>query len=667
MQQDTGTTLPSEQTADMTARQRPGGGRRLPSARLWCWPLFFGLPAALALGSWYALPEIARQAMFRFGFTRTAFGLLAGASNQWAGYTAGFFALLALAVWAGRRARGRCGTALRLLLPLAVLAATAWLVIDRDPFQARFLWNEATGRLGAALQGKKAAEILLHPVALVSALSLLVVAELVFLARRGRLAAAGPVLRRLAIVPRAGAVLINGVLLVLVAGYAVVNLTAGVLHLQAARALRRQPNILFIMIDTLRVDHVDCYGYDLPTTPQIDRFAKESTRFEHAVAQSSWTVWSVNSLMSSRYPERLFASGERSRDASTELGVGRYYPMLAEMLQDRGYATNAVVANPWLVCTPTTSQGYAYYDDQPARVTESRDTAPMVTDSALRRVRALGKRPFFLYAAYMDPHEPYFQHRDFRFGASRWNQAIGQAVAPQPAAKRARREADLRRYDSEIGYTDYHIGRLLAGLKAQGCYDNTLIVLFADHGEEFLEHGDFSHRRTVYEEVTQVPLIIKLPTQRQGTVVRGTFPLLDLYPTLAGMLGVDPGRLGLQGRGVQLATLLKCADRPVYSATDEGPQCVRNGGYKFIRRFLPPHPGAGTGEELYHLPTDPLEQRNLIDADPGRATALAALLKARDAGELPADAAYRAAPPVERNDRFEAVTRLLESVGYGHR
>ncbi|MHB0935098.1 MAG: sulfatase [Armatimonadota bacterium] len=634
---------------------------RLPSGQLWCWPLVFGLPAALVLGGWVALPEIARQAMFRFGFTRTACGLLAGTANQFTLYTAGFFALLALAVWAGRRARGRIGAVLRVALPLAVTGAAAWYLAHRNPLQAHSLRNQGMNLLESVLRGKTAADLLLHPAVLTGVLALLV---LVLFARRGRLAVLAAAGRRLAFLLRAGAIAINGLLLLLAAGYAAVNLTAGYLHLQAARVLRDQPNIIFIMIDTLRADHVGCYGYDLPTTPHIDRFAAESTRFEHAVAQSSWTVWSVNSLMSSRYPERLFTAGTHARDAIGEQGVGRYYPMLAEMLRDRGYATNAVVANPWLVETPTTSQGYAFYHDAPARVMESRETAPRVTDAVLRRTQALGERPFFFFAVYMDPHEPYFQHRDFRFGPSRRDRTTGTTHSP---AERALREDALRRYDSEIAYTDFHVGRLLAGLKAQGRYDNSLIVLFSDHGEEFLEHGEFSHRRTVYEEVTQVPLIIKRPKQRRGTVVRGTFPLIDLYPTLAAMLDVDAGRLGLQGQAAQLSSLLKCAEKPLYSATDEGPQCIRNGGYKYIRQLRPPLPGHGAREELYHLPSDPLEQRNLIGAEPARAKALAALLETRDDHELPADAAYRREPAAGDDGRVDALTRVLESVGYGHR
>ena len=439
--------------AHSVSGRRDPASRRPLSGRLWCWPLLFGLPAAFIIGVRQSLLEIDQQAMFRFHFYHTAFGLLAGAMNRWAPYTVGFIMSFVLAVWLSRRVSGVAGAVLRVILPLAVVGAMAWYFLPRYLSRLLLCWAQCQSLVQMAVHGKTLTGIigqtLPHPVTLGGILILLVIIEMTIVARRRRqqrqdIANVTPHQRRLFGLLRVCAGFVDGILLLLVFGYAASNLAAGYWHVQAARAPRGRPNIIFIMIDTLRADHVGCYGYDLPTTPNIDRFARASTRIEHAVAQSSWTVWSVTSLMSSRYPERLFASGWSSRDFISDLGIGKYYPVLAEMLRDRGYSTNAVIGNPWLINTPTNAQGYDYYHDGAARIMQARDTAPLITDTALRRLGKIGKRPFFLYAVYMDPHEPYFQHRNYVFGGSKRDRAIREVIAagntPQKLTKREKNQ-----------------------------------------------------------------------------------------------------------------------------------------------------------------------------------------------------------------------------------
>lgn len=170
---------------------------------------------------------------------------------------------------------------------------------------------------------------------------------------------------------------------------------------------------------------------------------------------------------------------------------------------------------------------------------------------------------------------------------------------------------NLRGYDSEIAFTDHHIGLFLDALKRAGLYDDALILFFSDHGEEFLDHGRFGHQKTVYEEVIQVPLIVKLPRQHGGKIIRGTFPLVDVYPSL---LAIDSTALDLAGEASPFDSLVRSKDKPLYSSTVNGVQSVRVASRD--------------------LTADPLEQSNLLKTTPKDSAALAALLEEHESAQL---------------------------------
>ena len=570
------------------------------------------------------LPALVQQGYLHFHLYHTAFVLIAKAMNHWALGTTGMLLLLLLAVRGGLACNGRAGKVLRVVLPLAVILATGIGAVLYFPELHRTVLTYLRARPSLFLTS---------PVLPGIALLLLAGWLLILRRRRTTIATKAPP-------HRVWPPLLQRSLIVLGACFLLVwlatNLVAGVLSVSTKLTVSARPNIIFIMIDTLRADHVGCYGYDLPTTPNIDRFAREATRFEHAVSQAPYTLWSVTSMMSSRYPESLFPFEEVDQQYAPYPNLPSLCPpMLAEVLHDQGYATAAIISNPMLDASPLCAQGYDRYDDQLTRLPPEGVTSPAVTRKATELITALKDRPFFLSLVYMDPHQPYVRHPEFAFGDSAHDAPIRRMIGVKSAKEAAERREMLHAYDSEIGLTDQQVGRFLEALKQRQLFDDALIVLFSDHGEEFLEHGFYGHRWTVYEAAVQVPLIIKFPHQTQGTVVRGTFSLIDLVPSLLSYLGYNPTALQQDGEAVHLASLLRCADKPIFSATLTGIQSVRSGERKYIRTLdlSQSQPAGGArlkGQELYHVMADPLEQHNRMATTATDVASLTALLQTHD-------------------------------------
>jgi arylsulfatase len=610
--------------------------------RYWGGAVLVGIGIAVAAGLCEAMPP-ARISIFEennylgYRLYATAARLLAQTVDRWLPETIGLALLAAALPQIGRLGRGKVRFALRFVVPSLALGAAAGF---------HFLWHPSHWLLAKSVAKAAAAsgwQVLMSPVGLLLPLAVLAWIEWRILCARRRAkepaetakprerTAAHRIPVALRLLLRGAAFAILGLLLVLFAG---LHAAWGMFRWQARHALLDKPNIIFIMVDTLRADHLGCYGYDLPTTPNIDRFAQEATLFEHPIAQSSFTPWSVHSLFTSQYPDVVFNAHqdlqsqlqlEGMEEIGATYGAPLSYVTLAEVLRDRGYSTSAVVSNTWLGATPGNAQGYDSYNDAPAKVNdECRETSPHVTRAALDRVRQVKDERFFLYLLYMDPHFPYHQNPGFTFDSSKRDSDIegrlAHTVAPPQLVER--RES-LRRYDSEIAYTDHAIGQFLDELKRQGLYDDALIVFFSDHGEEFREHRGVGHRETVYQEVIHVPLIVKLPRQRAGRVVRGAVPLIDLVPSLLSYLGYPRERFEMRGDAIDLAGVLRCADKPIYSSTESTAKCIISGQRKFVRT-------SQATEEYFDLEADPLEQRNLLPRDPVEAQPLIAALDAWD-------------------------------------
>lgn len=295
---------------------------------------------------------------------------------------------------------------------------------------------------------------------------------------------------------------------------------------EAGPAEDDRPDIVLVVVDTLRADHVGVYGSARPTTPELDALAREGTHYLRAYAQSSWTLPSMTSLLTGLLPHQHRVG----RHPTDERRFGRLapeIPTLAERLGEAGYARAAIVNNTFLAPEFGLSRGFEDYDYRgatKARVRSAEETVDAAAGFVERQ-----DRPFFLLVHFMEPHLFYDPPASVRgtftgdgpapvevpFGST---EGIARLSHGEGAAGRAAREYVERLYDEEILYVDGAIGRLVAALRARPRWDRTVVIVTADHGEEFFDHGGFEHGHTLYGELVRVPLIVRGPGLARGEV-----------------------------------------------------------------------------------------------------------------------------------------------------
>jgi arylsulfatase A-like enzyme len=466
---------------------------------------------------------------------------------------------------------------------------------------------------------------------------------------------------------RFGIPALAGVLLLLVVtDYGLAALAEGRTLAAVPPAASGAPNVLLIVLDTVRADHLSAYGYERYTTPNLKGLAARGVRFDRASSTAPWTLPSHASMFTGRWPSQLGVSVNRKLDAT--------YPTLAEFLTSCGYATAGFVANTFF-CNERfgLGRGFARYVDFPenARVSlrevlrssevcgrlERLIFGSAVIDSEAPETRraaaainreALGwlsqrppDRPYFLFLNYMDAHGPYFQPPGYprRYGnggeiAAAFSFLVGLGTAdkralPKEGSARLRSAAASLRdaYDDCLVALDDQVGRLLRELETRGELSNTLIVVTSDHGDHFGEHSLFSHGCSLYGPLLHVPLIIVPPQSAQpGTSVAEPVSLRDLPATVADLIGrgAESPFLGRSLRSLWRAgpgesrpvpsPALSEVDLCAIDATERdwppvfrGPMTsLESGRYRFILN------GDGR-EELYELVNDPAEEHNVAD------------------------------------------------------
>jgi len=368
---------------------------------------------------------------------------------------------------------------------------------------------------------------------------------------------------------------------------------------------RKPVNVVLIVIDTLRVDHLGCYGYWRPLSPNIDRLAADGVRFTNAYSQAPWTTPSVGSLLSSNYPTTIGIT------EAPNLLPDRF-SVLPEVLREHGYATGAVVSHYFLGSKWNFDQGFDLFDESNI-LGHAGICSPGLIDTAFALLVAHHEKLFFLMTHYFDPHYAYIEHQDFRFGDPVYAGPVTSGMEYVELRDMASflTEADLDQvralYDSEIAFTDLHVGRLLDKLKDLGLYDDALIVLTSDHGEEFMERKTIGHGGSLFNELIHVPLIIKFPeNEGAGSVNEDTVGLIDLYPTILDILGI-PAPETISGRSVLSDRTSAGYETPmVFSETDWNPsRAVIDGHLKLIW-----HLGSDK-RMLFDLAADPDERHNL--------------------------------------------------------
>jgi arylsulfatase A-like enzyme len=301
----------------------------------------------------------------------------------------------------------------------------------------------------------------------------------------------------------------------------------------APAAAIERPNVLLIVVDTLRADHLGAYGYPLDTSPNLDRFAAENLKFNYAISAAPWTSPSMASIFSGFYPTAHGVTQHVDGLRMPDDALSDDFVTLAEVLKDAGYSTSGISANTWV----SIQRGYAQGFDHFATILRSR-RARDVTKLAVQQLNALAPDPpFFLYLHYMDPHPPLNP-------APNVFERFREELASLPPESQPAQLEKVAKYDGEIFRFDRWLGALFERLRELGLYESMVIALISDHGFPFMEHGADWHGRMLHNEDTHVPFILKLPGL-QGEIDE-TVSTIDLFPTLVRALGLDPPP-GVQG------------------------------------------------------------------------------------------------------------------------
>jgi len=397
-------------------------------------------------------------------------------------------------------------------------------------------------------------------------------------------------------------------------------------------------NILLIVIDTLRADHLGLYGYTRDTSPNIDAFGGDAAVFERAISTAPWTKPAMASIFTSLLP-REHGVTDWDRNLPSEPTT------LTRHLKANGYRTLAYISHDAfnrefnnfhigfdvfdtsLIPSVNVARRKAVQGKRPTGGTKQA-TSRELTDLALQGLHETAEQPFFMWVHYLDPHPPLLRHEQFDFGPG----AVGH-------------------YDSEIAYTDHHIGRLLEGLRAKGKLEETVVVIVSDHGEEFQDHGSRGHTKTLYDELIRALLVIRVPgfePQRLPEVVS----IIDIAPTLLELVGVPiPDDFGGRPFPIDGTRFDPAGDRPAFSDTRRSAdkRAVVFGDWKLIE-------DRKTGaREVYRIGTDPGERLDLKDQHPEALATLEALLKKMEETEE-----VEIAPETMSPEMIES----LKSLGY---
>ena len=362
------------------------------------------------------------------------------------------------------------------------------------------------------------------------------------------------------------------------------------LSAQSTQRPSSQPDVFLVTIDTLRADHIHCYGYASIQTPALDNLAKDGVRFAQAFTPSPITNTSHISILTGLLP---------STHGVTDFAVplASEYPLWAELLKKRGYHTGAFIGSIVLDShnfAPGLDRGFDFYDDFPevapnkSRWERLERRGEDVARRAETWLTAHSGGPKFVWVHFYDPHDPY--------------------DPPPPFAQMYKN----RLYDGEIAYADSVLADFVTYLKKKGWYDESIVIVVGDHGEGLGEHHEETHGAFLYDSTLHVPLIVKLQSQKHaGRVVEAQVRTTDILPTVVDLLRIPPpGRFDgaslLSFLGV--ATTTETAGRTAFGETDYplrfgwAPlRSVRDEGFKFIEAPKP---------ELYNLRSDPFELTN---------------------------------------------------------
>jgi arylsulfatase A-like enzyme len=421
------------------------------------------------------------------------------------------------------------------------------------------------------------------------------------------------------------------------------------------------PNVLLIVLDTVRVSNLSLYGYSRPTTPNLSRLAQTGVRFDQALSTSPWTLPSHASLFTGRFPREL------SADWTTPLDD--IHPTLAEVLSARGYLTGGFVANlGYCVSDFGLDRGFVHYVDHQfspmgivgasslaSRLIQHRrnllhrlmpgvqlidmEPAPRINAAFLGWLDEPRERPFFAFLNYMEAHEPYAPPPPFdtifgptkearrsllhRLGRVRQGREPKQLGTGKPSPLERWNQLQTNAYDASIAYLDQELGGLFEELRARRALDNTLVIVTSDHGQHLGEHGLVGHGNSLYMQLLHVPFVISFPGRvPMGSSVAEFVSLRDVPATVLELLGLKdavdfPGSSLAQfwqaedraRRPTEDALLAELTQR--YTGARNDMKSLVIDSFHYIRN-------TDGREELYDLEADPVEERDLANSPAGR-------------------------------------------------
>lgn len=426
----------------------------------------------------------------------------------------------------------------------------------------------------------------------------------------------------------------------------------------------RKRNIVLLTIDCLRPDHLSLFGHHRKTSPNIDNLAKEGVAFRQAISNGAGTSTGFPPLLTSNYSLiHPYIELEKGKRSSGTFYLSDQKPTLAQALMENGYSTLSFLSNPFISSFFNYDKGFEIFEDflqlkinttvdKINRMLRSREQTAMyhlfkdlylayaelrghmpyersdtINENAIESLKAVSK-PFFLWLHYMDVHEPYHPRMKGLFQnleAVYLNREVRRLMQTQMARRlsiddvsRKKLEKILDLYDKAIMYADQNLGDLVHSLEKFGfSIDNTLFIITADHGEEFIEHGRFGHGY-LYDETIRVPLILCGPGIDGGLVIDDPVELLDFGPTILELMGIDKPK-DFQGRS--LVPLMNgrrgSRKRGVISETKYYEFSYRTEDWKYICY----HHGTRTPNnepELYNLSNDPLEKNDVAKNNPDK-------------------------------------------------
>ncbi len=391
----------------------------------------------------------------------------------------------------------------------------------------------------------------------------------------------------------------------------------------------KHPNVLVILPDTLRPDHLGCYGYHRRTSPNIDKFAEECVLFEKAFSNSPWTKTAVGSILTSLYPyeHAAFQWADNLDHANLTL---------AEIFRNKNFKTFSAQGNHIITSRYGFHQGFQVYKEM------KNDLAENLANEFISWVSKKNKRPFFAYLHFMDTHYPYRVPEDYQRAYASQKQSpldleelIAQdiRVLTEMGMPQSDRDYIVNLYDDSIIYFDIHFGRILEALKTNQMLDKTIIVLLSDHGEEFWEHGSFGHGHTLYSELLHVPLLIRYPSILPSQRIPYMISLIDLYPTVLSLAGIEYHQ---KIRGMNLLPAIlneRKPERILYfegllrgsekrGVCKDGWKLIQNAAERYNRTFFEPlgkltkfkYPEIEKEYELYNILEDFREVNDLFNS-----------------------------------------------------